>query len=216
METSVANLVITYSQFDQTKCKVDVQNKCDTTSNWKIQTLCCYFIMYRAINYTNQKLSIFFCDLQKKLLVIYFIKYSRQKQPQLRSRGVLWKKVFLEISLISQENTCARVSFLIKLQTSSLQLIKKETPAQVFSHEFSEVSKNTFFTENLWRTAVKNTRLHLFSKLLYTEADQQPCQTSKMKVFAKIVNVFQPLTIFAKTFILNVWQGSEHTSGIWT
>ena len=30
-------------------------------------------------------------------------------------RGVSWKKVFLEISQNSQENTCARVSFLIKL-----------------------------------------------------------------------------------------------------
>ena len=30
------------------------------------------------------------------------------------TRGVLWKKVFLEISQNSQENTCARVSFLIK------------------------------------------------------------------------------------------------------
>ena len=32
------------------------------------------------------------------------------------------KKVFLEISQNSQENTCARVSFLIKLQGSGLQL----------------------------------------------------------------------------------------------
>ena len=32
------------------------------------------------------------------------------------TRGVLCKKVFLEISQNSQENTCARVSFLIKLQ----------------------------------------------------------------------------------------------------
>ena len=31
-------------------------------------------------------------------------------------RGVLLKKVFLKISQNSQENTCARVSFLIKLQ----------------------------------------------------------------------------------------------------
>ena len=36
------------------------------------------------------------------------------------TRGVLYNKVFLEISQNSQENTCARVSFLIKL-------IKKET-----------------------------------------------------------------------------------------
>ena len=44
------------------------------------------------------------------------------------------KKVFLEILQNSQENTCARVSFLIKLQTS----------AQVFSCEFCEISKNPF------------------------------------------------------------------------
>ena len=50
------------------------------------------------------------------------------------------KKVFLEISQNSQENTCARVSFLIKLQA----FIKKETLAQVFSSEFCEISENTF------------------------------------------------------------------------
>ena len=43
------------------------------------------------------------------------------------------KKVFFEISQNSQENTCARVSFLIKL-----------TLAQVFSCEFCEISKNTY------------------------------------------------------------------------
>ena len=32
------------------------------------------------------------------------------------------KKVFLEISQNSQENICAKVSFLIKLQASGLQL----------------------------------------------------------------------------------------------
>ena len=36
------------------------------------------------------------------------------------TRGVLWKKVFLEISQNSQENTCAKVSFLIKLLASPL------------------------------------------------------------------------------------------------
>ena len=47
--------------------------------------------------------------------------------------GVLWEKVVLEILQNSQENTCARVSFLIKLQTSACNVIKKETLAQVFS-----------------------------------------------------------------------------------
>ena len=32
-------------------------------------------------------------------------------------------------------------------------LLKKETLAQVFSCEFCKISKNTFFTENLWTTA---------------------------------------------------------------
>ena len=54
------------------------------------------------------------------------------------------KKVFLEISQNSQENTCARVSFLIKLQVSVCNSIKKETLAQVFSCEFYGISKNTF------------------------------------------------------------------------
>ena len=36
--------------------------------------------------------------------------------------GALCKKVFLEISQNSQENTCARDSFLIKLQPSDQQL----------------------------------------------------------------------------------------------
>ena len=54
------------------------------------------------------------------------------------------KKVFLETSQNSQEDTCARVSFLIKFQAESSNFIKKETLAQVFSCEFCEISKNTF------------------------------------------------------------------------
>ena len=38
------------------------------------------------------------------------------------SRGVLYKKVFLEISQNSQGNTCAKVSFLIKLQAWGTRL----------------------------------------------------------------------------------------------
>ena len=41
----------------------------------------------------------------------------------------------LEISQNSRENSCARVSFLIKFQA---KFIKKEILAQVFSYEFCE------------------------------------------------------------------------------
>ena len=54
------------------------------------------------------------------------------------------EKVFLKISQNSQENTCAKVSLLIKLQAKASNFIKKETLAQVFSCEFCKISKNTF------------------------------------------------------------------------
>ena len=44
------------------------------------------------------------------------------------------------------------------------------------------------------------------------EAYSKPSQTSKMDFFAKIVNGFHLLTNFVKSFILNVWLGSECAS----
>ena len=55
---------------------------------------------------------------------------------------VFYKKRFLKVSQNSQRNTCARVSSLIKLQAW------KEALVQVFSSEFCEISKNTFFFQN--------------------------------------------------------------------
>ena len=81
--------------------------------------------------------------------------------------GVLQEKVFLEISQNSQENSCVRVSFLIKLQASPWNFIKKEALAQVFSYEFCEISKNTFFTEHLWATASVNGFMYLRWRLLH-------------------------------------------------
>ena len=69
------------------------------------------------------------------------------------------KKVFLEISQNSQENTCFRDSFLIKLQAKAkaCNFIKKECLAQVFSYEFSEFSKNTFFIEDVrWLLLIRH------------------------------------------------------------
>ena len=48
-----------------------------------------------------------------------------------------------------QENTCAIVPFLIKLQASACNFIKKESLAQEFSSEFCEIFKNTFFYRTL-------------------------------------------------------------------
>ena len=43
--------------------------------------------------------------------------------------------------------------FFNKVAGSACSFIKKETLAQVFSCEFSEISKNIFFTEHVWATA---------------------------------------------------------------
>ena len=117
-----------------------------------------------------------------------------------------------------------RVAFLIKLQFL-INFIKKEALAQVFSCEYCEISKNTFFTEHLWTTASSSRRLSVICYLWYSnwfknetslilntnsEAYSEPCQTSKMEIFAKIVNGFW--LFFAKNFILDVWKDSEFAS----
>ena len=43
---------------------------------------------------------------------------------------------------------------------------------------------------------------------------QEPCQTSKTKCLTKKVNGFQPLSIYAKNSILDIWQGSDYVSGL--
>ena len=44
------------------------------------------------------------------------------------------------------------------------------------------------------------------------QGDSESCKTSKMELFAKIVKNEKPFTIFVKTSILDVWQGSEYAS----
>ena len=64
--------------------------------------------------------------------------------------------MFLKTSQNSQENICVRVSFLVKLQASACNYIKKDTLAQTFPWEFRKTYKNTFFTEHLRATASGN------------------------------------------------------------
>ena len=40
----------------------------------------------------------------------------------------------------------------------------------------------------------------------------EPCQISKIEFFVKIVNEWKSLLVFAKGFVLHVWQGSEYAS----
>ena len=83
----------------------------------------------------------FWADEFNFLLNFYFVQNTEAV-----TRGVLCKKVFLEISQNSQENSCPK----------AWNFCKKEALAQVFCCEFCEISKNTFFTEHLWTIGSKN------------------------------------------------------------
>ena len=48
------------------------------------------------------------------------------------------------------------------------------------------------------------------------EAYSEPCQTSKMDCFVKIVISLNLLTFFVRHSILDVWQGSKYASVIYT
>ena len=63
----------------------------------------------------------------------------------------MFSKGVLRISQNSQESTCAKVSFLIKLQFEASNFIKKRL-ARVFSFEFCEIFKKTFFLQDLLAT----------------------------------------------------------------
>ena len=75
-----------------------------------------------------------------------FQKFLNLDSPRDRSSC---REVFLEISQNSQENTCTRVSFSIKLQVWPATLFKKVALAQVLFCEFCKISKIAFFTEHL-------------------------------------------------------------------
>ena len=66
------------------------------------------------------------------------------------------KKVFLEISQNSQENTCARASFLIKLQASGLQLYQKRDSAHsCFPVNFTKFLRHLFLQNISGRLLLK-------------------------------------------------------------
>ena len=107
------------------------------TFNWEIVTA---LLEYSCFDYCFQILFVNFTVW----MLFWILKLLSAEAP---TRGVLWKKVFLEISQNSQENTCARVFF---DKVAGLRLW--EALAQVFSCEICKISKNTIFTEYLLTT----------------------------------------------------------------
>ena len=84
-----------------------------------------------------------FWNMCKKLL-------EKTSYPESVVRRCSLKKMFLKISQILQENTCAAISF---LQQSACNFVENKALAQLFSSEFCKMLRNTLFTEHFRTTA---------------------------------------------------------------
>ena len=83
---------------------------------------------------------------------------------------------------------------------------------------FSNVFINDFEQVNVSWVMIK-IKLRLFLTILLVqkaEAYLKSCQTSRMELLVKIVNGWKPLSIFAKSSILDVWHGFEYASNKFT
>ena len=65
------------------------------------------------------------------------------------------KGVLRNFKKLTGKQLCQSLNFnkVVGLRPEACNFIKKETLEQAFSCEFCEISKNTFFTEQLWTTA---------------------------------------------------------------
>ena len=75
------------------------------------------------------------------------------------------KKLLLEISQKSQKNTCARVSFLIKLQAWLATLFKKRLWHRCFPVNFVKFLRTPFFIEHLWWLLLRLDMLNIRSEM---------------------------------------------------
>ena len=87
---------------------------------------------------------------------------------------------------------------------------------QILLIKFSKQIGNSFakiLIQRRIQNPVKKLRWGFFRELLLaSEVNSESCHTSKMELFAKTVKNEKPFTIFVKSSILDVWQGSEYAS----
>ena len=127
-------------------------------SFWNINWMQCrqglWFSVWFVLRFWR---SIIIIQIQKLWLNCQVYRSSRPE--------VFCNKILLEISQYSQESTCARVSFLIKLQASDLcqslffnkvvglrpaALLKMRLWHRCFPVNFATFLKTPFLTEHLW------------------------------------------------------------------
>ena len=99
---------------------------------------------------------------RQQLLILKLVKYGHFcpkwhfQETEAATRGVLCKKVFLRISQISQENTCARVSFFKKVAgLRPVTLLKKRLWHRFFPENFGKFVGTPFLQNTSGRLLLK-------------------------------------------------------------
>ena len=105
---------------------------------------------------------------------------QRKQRAEAVARRCSVRKVFLKISQNSLENTCARVSFLVKLQASGL--FKKWLWHRHFSVNFAKFLETPFLTEYPRWLLLKERRAEIYK---YAESYPRPCKKSMMELFCE-------------------------------
>ena len=109
--------------------------------------------MHREKMRSNFKHVIYFNMQQARASSLLYIqqKYIQKQPPELfHEKGVLGSFIKFTGKHLCQSLFFTKVA---GLMPDACSFIKKETLAQVFSCEFCEISRNTFFTEHLRTTA---------------------------------------------------------------
>ena len=96
------------------------------------------------------KLNAVSCRLNGKSNAHVYCKIVKLFKIAFEFPSVCKQKQLPEFSQNSRENICARVSFLIKLQASACNFVKRDTLAQVFFSEFCKISACNFIKKRPW------------------------------------------------------------------
>ena len=68
------------------------------------------------------------------------------------------------------------------------------------------------FLKTWWFSIAMHSEKFPMFWLLNSKAYSEPSHKSKMGLFSNVVNGWKPLTIFAKSSLVDAWLGSEYTS----
>ena len=150
--------------------------------------------------------------LEKKLGSIFFFFLSLFVKPQ-RSSYHFWGIENSESRLISKFELGSR-----DLTEAATRDAKKFVLKDFAKSTRKHLCQSLFFNKvagfRLWHRCFPVN----FAKCLRTpfamsrESYSESCERSKMELFVKMISGFQPLTIVAKSFILEVQQGPEYDS----